>query len=305
MLKILAATSAAAVALTLAGCSGTSQAEADLVDAWSIDNIQETGIRGVSPELVDIDGEFTLFVTSLDPQRVWLGDGSGGFAPAPLEVPPGADFTVIDEGSQWRIYWADFIEMPRAGQPMSPDAKKQVVSATTTDFRSFSPAAPTGVQQVGEGRAWGVPDTVVGPDGTVHMYWVDEVEGERREVLRHATSANGIDFTVSAEPVMFGGYVDPFVFRAEEGDWLMLLSTTPHPSELPQKLHLARSSDGVAWEVDPTPLLTDPERNYLDPTAYPTAEGEWQIVFATSPKDSPLDPDLMMLVSGVLRDTSQ
>ena len=305
MLEILAAASAAAVVLTLAGCSGTPQAEADVVDGWSIEDIQETGIRGVSPELVDIGGVSTLFVTSLVPQRVWHGDGSDGFAPAPLYVPPCADFTVIDEGSQWRIYWADFIEMPQAGQPMSPNAKKQVVSATTTDFRSYSPATPTGVQQFGEGRAWGVPDTVVGPDGTIHMYWVDEVEGERREVLRHAISTNGIDFTLSPEPVMFGGYVDPFVLQAEEGDWLMLLSTTPRPSELPQKLHLARSSEGVSWEVDPTPLLTDPERNYLDPTAYPTGEGEWQIVFATSPKDSPLDPDLMMLVSGVLRDASQ
>ena len=305
MLKTMGVFCGVVLALSVAGCSATAQPEADLVQGWSIGDIQETGIRGVSPELIEIDGESTLFVTSLDPQRVWHGDGSGGFVPAPLELPPGADFTVIDEGSQWRIYWADFIEMPQAAQPMSPDAKKQVVSATTTDFRSYSPATPTGVQQVGEGLAWGVPDTVVGPDGTVHMYWVDEVEGERREVLRHATSANGIDFTVSAEPVMFGGYVDPFVLRAEEGDWLMLLSTTPHPSELPQKLHLARSSDGVAWEVDPTPLLTDPEQNYLDPTAYSTGEGEWQIVFATSPKDSPLDPDLMMLVSGVLRDASQ
>jgi len=301
MLKTMSVFCGVVLALSVAGCSATAQPEADLVQGWSIGDIQETGIRGVSPELVDIDGVSTLFVTSLDPQRVWHGDGSSGFAPAPLDVPPGADFTVINEGSQWRIYWADFIEMPQAGQPMSPDAKKQVVSATTTDFRSYSPATPTGVQQTGEGRAWGVPDTVVGPDGTVHMYWVDEVDGERREGLRHETSNNGIDFSVSPEPVMFGGYVDPFVLRAEEGDWLMLLSTTPHPSELPQKLHLARSSDGVAWEVDPTPLLTDPERNYLDPTAYPTGEDEWRIVFATSPKDSPLDPDLMMLVSGVLR----
>ena len=305
MLKTMGAFSTVALALSVTGCSATAQPETDLVQGWSIEDIQETGIRGVSPELIEIDGVSTLFVTSLDPQRVWHGDNARSFAPAPLEVPPGADFTVIDEGSQWRIYWADFIEMPQAGQPMSPDAKKQVVSATTTDLRSYSPATPTGVQQTGEGRAWGVPDTVVGPDGTVHMYWVDEVEGERREVLRHATSSNGIDFSVSPEPVMFGGYVDPFVLRAEEGDWLMLLSTTPHPSELPQKLHLARSSDGVAWEVDPTPLLTDPERNYLDPTAYPTGEDEWQIVFATSPKDSPLDPDLMMLVSGVLRASPQ
>jgi hypothetical protein len=289
------------LALSVAGCSGTPQAEAELINGWSIEAIQETGIRGVSPELIDIDGVSTLFVTSLDPTRVWVENASGGFDPAPLDVPPGADFTVIDEGSQWRIYWTDFIDMPKAGQPMSPDAKKQVVSATTSDFRSYSPVTPTGVAQTGNGRAWGVPDTVVGPDGTIHMYWVDEIEGEPREVLRHATSTNGVDFTIDSEPVMFGGYVDPYVLQSDEGNWLMLLSTTPHPSELPQKLHLARSTNGVDWEVDPTPLLTDPQFNYLDPTAYPTGEGEWKIVFATSPKDEPLNPDLMMLASGVLR----
>ena len=184
---------------------------------------------------------------------------------------------------------------------MAPGARKRVVSATTTDFQSYSTPTPTGVEQTTEGRAWGVPDTVVGPDGTVHMYWVDEVEGEPMEVLRHGTSTDGINFMVEPDPVVFGGYVDPFVVRAEAGDWIMLLSTTPHPSELPQKLHIARSADGFAWEVDPKPLLTNPEENFLDPTASPLGDNRWRLVFATSPKESPLDPEKMYLSSAILR----
>jgi hypothetical protein len=289
------------ISVSLAACSGTPQAEASFASGWSVEGITPTDIRGVSPELIDIDGELTLFVTSLDPQKVWDVGADGILSPSAKTVPPGADFTVIREGDQWRMYWADFVDMPQPGKPMPPDATKRVVSATTTDFVTYSPATPTGVEQEGPGRAWGVPDTVVGPDGTIHMYWVDEVDGESMEVLRHASSQNGVTFEVTPEPVMFGGYVDPYVLQAEEGDWLMLLSTTPHPSELPQKIHLARSADGVNWEVDPTPLLTEPDTNYLDPTAYPLGDGTWQLVVATAPKDAPLDPDQMMLVTAVLR----
>lgn len=299
-MRPLALLTTLSASLALAGCSGTPQAEADFAAGWSIEDIAPTGIRGVSPELIDLDGGLTLFVTSLDPQKVW-DVSENDFTPSTKTVPPGADFTVIREGDQWRMYWADFVDTPKPGQPMAPDATKRVVSATTTDFVAYSTATPTGVEQEGPGRAWGVPDTVVGPDGRVHMYWVDEVDGESMEVLRHASSRDGVTFTVTADPVMFGGYVDPYVLQAEEGDWLMLLSTTPHPSELPQKIHLARSADGVSWEVDPTPLLTEPDTNYLDPTAYPLGEGLWQLVVATAPKDAPLDPDQMMLVTAVLR----
>ena len=285
----------------LAGCSGAPQSEADFVSDWEISSIQDTGIRGVSPELLDIDGDLTLFVTTLDPDKVWSVGNDGAFSPSGKDLPPGADFTVVDEGENWRLYWADFIDEPDPGQPMSPDARKQVVTATTTDFVSYSEPVPTGVQQDTPGPAWGVPDTVVGPDGVVHMYWVDEVEGESFEVIRHASSTNGTDFTVTDEPVMVGGYVDPFVLTASDEEWLMLVSTTPHPSELPQKLHIARSGDGLSWEVDPTPLLTEPETNYLDPTAHPLDSSTWQVVFSTSPKDQPLNPDEMTLQTARLR----
>lgn len=284
----------------VSGCSGTPQAEAAFADSWSIDSVTETPIQGVSPELIEVDGALTLFVTSLNPQRVWSMSADGALAPSNMDVPPGADFTVIKEGDGWRMYWTDFVEQPQPGQPMSPDAKKQIVSATTSDFVTYTPATPTGIAQTGSGRAWGVPDTVVGPDGLVHMYWVDEVDGEPGEVLQHATSVDGVTFNQDDSPVMFGAYVDPFVLRADDGDWLMLLSTTPRPSELPQKIHLARSSNGISWEVDPTPLFTQADKNYLDPTAYPINDDTWHIVMATSPKDSPLDPEQVFLAYGVL-----
>ncbi len=287
------------------GCGGTAQQEAEFAGSWSIDSLSETTVKGVSPELIDLNGELTLFVTSLDPQRVWDMSADGSLSPSQKDVPPGADFTVIEEADGWRIYWTDFVETPQPGKPVSPDAKKRVVSATTKDFVTYGETTPTGIEQTGSGRAWGVPDTVVSPDGTIHMYWVDEVDGESREVLQHATSRDGVTFMPDDAPVMFGGYVDPYVLRADAGDWLMVLSTTPHPSELPQKIHLARSVDGTSWEVDPTPLFTAPDRNYLDPTAFPIDEHSWRIVMATSPTDDALNPDAMTLVTGVLTEGTQ
>lgn len=304
MRRLLIVPAIALISLT-AGCSGTAQPGADFVGSWSIDSLSETTIQGVSPELIDLDGELTLFVTSLNPQRVWDMGADGSLSPSQRDVPPGADFTVIKESEGWRIYWTDFVETPQPGKPMSPDAKKRVVSATTKDFLTYGETTSTGIEQTGSGRAWGVPDTVVGPDGTIHMYWVDEVEGESREVLQHATSIDGVTFVQDDAPVMFGGYVDPYVLRAEVGDWLMVLSTTPHPSELPQKIHLARSVDGTSWEVDPTPLFTAPDRNYLDPTAFPIDEHSWRIVMATSPTNDALNPDAMTLVTGVLTEGTQ
>ena len=61
----------------------------------------------------------------------------------------------------------------------------------------------------------------------------------------------------------------------------------------------------VHTAVDPTPLLTEPDTNYLDPTAYPLGDGTWRLVVATAPKDAPLDPDQMMLVTAVLRAGAQ
>ena len=79
----------------------------------------------------------------------------------------------------------------------------------------------------------------------------------------------------------------------------MLLSTTPHPSELPQKLHLARSDDGISWEVDPTPLFEDEQWNYLDPTAIPQGDS-WLIVASRASLEEAQNPENAELIAGTL-----
>ena len=296
-MKTLAATAGVSV-LLLAACS-TENPGADLVSSWDVSFEHPTGIRGVSPELVEIDGVTTLIVTSLDPDKYWTTDDGISFEKTSVQMPPGADYTVIEQpDGSWRLYFADFLG-DFSNAPPGPDDLKGVLTTTTNDFLSFGPVEETGVAQLRPGRAWGVPDTVQAPDGSVFMYWVDEVDGERWEVVRLATSRDGVNFDVQADPVIFGGYVDPFVLQAEEGNWLMLLSTTPHPSELPQKLHLARSDDGIAWEVDPTPLFEDEQWNYLDPTAIPQGDS-WLIVSSRASLEEAQNPENAELIAGTL-----
>lgn len=284
--------------LALASCS-TQNPEADLVSSWEVTFEHETGIRGVSPELVVIDGVTTLIVTSLDRDKYWTSYDGVVFEKTSVQMPPGADYTVIEQpDGSWRLYFADFVGNFETAPP-SPDDLKAVFSTATSDFESFTPAVETGVGQQALGRAWGVPDTITAPDGTVRMYWVDEVDGERWEVIRLATSQDGSTFVVADDPVIFGGYVDPFVLRAREGDWLMLLSTTPHPSELPQKLHLASSPDGIAWEVDPKPLFEDEQWNYLDPSAIPNGDS-WLIVASRVALNEAQNPERAEIVVGTL-----
>lgn len=287
----------------IGGCSPQNPT-VDLASNWEISTLQPTGVIGVSPELLVVDGTTTLIVTSLSEKKYWTSDNDSDFSPQQISMPPGADYTAIKQtDGSWRLYFSDFAES--MGQaPPSPDSLKAVFTMTTTDFVSFSPGRETGVAQDNPGRAWGVPDTIVGPDGLVYMYWVDEVEGERWEVIRLATSSDGVNFQVREEPVIFDGYVDPFVMKAEDGDWLMLLSTTPHPSELPQKLHLARSNDGIAWEVDPNPLLEEGGWNYLDPSAIPQGNS-WLVVASRVREEEAHNPEAAEIFVGTLSEVSE
>ena len=260
------------LSLTVVGCTSTND-EIDFVGQWSVSDLTPTGVIGVSPELIEFDEKISMLVTTIEEKKFWQLE-SGEFSNKPITLPHGADYTAIkkDDGS-WIIYFLDFLREP-GPEPPSPDEPKGVFSVTTEDFSSFSEPVHTGISQASGGQAWGVPDSVRTPDGDYYIYWVDEVDGEPFEVIRVATSEDGVLFDALDEPVIVGGYVDPFVLQASEGDWLMLLSTTPHPPKLPQKLHLAKSVDGLTWVVDSNPLLVDAEWNYLDPTAIKLGD-EW------------------------------
>jgi len=300
--------------LLLTGCQSTtsdapepeaSASEESPSPTFQLNIDQVTDLEGVSPELVeDPSGGYLLLTTGLGQNRVYRSADGVSFTPdASFRVPMGSDYSLVQKpDGSWLLYYITF-DGP-AGEPgKAPDpskAIKTVMVSTAAELTSFDDGVPTGIKQDKPGAAWGVPETYLTPDGTYQMMWVDKVEGENSEVLRTANSIDGITYTPNDGFVISGGYVDPFMLRTDANDWVLLLSTTP--AKLPQKIYLAKSSDGVDWEIDPTPLLEDPEKNYLDPAAVSTVEGKWLVVLSTAEKDNAISGPHNYVIGTLLED---
>jgi hypothetical protein len=257
--------------------------------SFSLEITNQLGIEGVSPELiVDPSGGYLLITTGLGQDRVYRSADGVTFTPEPsIQVPMGSDYSLIQKpDGTWLLYYVTFDGPPTApGQPMDPStAIKTVMVSQAADLSLFPQGTPTGIKQEQPGPAWGVPDTYIAPDGSYHMMWVDRAEGENWEVLRTASSPDGLTFTANEGFVISDGYVDPFMLRAEEGNWVLLLSTSP--GKAPQKIYVATSTDGIEWDINPTPLMEDASKNYLDPTAVPTGANDWLVVLSTAEKDN-------------------
>jgi hypothetical protein len=294
---------AASIALVLGACQGqaTSNTSTDVAGdeaavteetttaSFALELGESIGIEGVSPELIaHPDGGYLLLVTGLGQDRAYRSEDGINFTPdAGMRIPMGSDYSLLQkpEGT-WLLYYVSFDgPPPKPGQPMDPQTMTKVVMVSESqDLSSFPEGVPTGIRQEKPGPAWGVPDTYLAPDGTYRMMWVDMPEGERWEVLRTATSQDGITFTPDEGYAITDGYVDPFMVKAEEGDWVLLLSTTPDSARLPQRIFIATSTDGIDWTIEEEPIVFDEDRNYLDPAAVETSPGEWLVILSTSDK---------------------
>lgn len=269
-------------------------------------NVDEiTNLEGVSPELIeDPSGGYLLLTTGLGQNRVYRSADGVTFTPdSSFRVPMGSDYSLVQKpDGTWLLYYITFDGPPaEPGQPMDPQkAIKTVMVSTAEELTSFSDGVPTGIKQDKPGPAWGVPETYITPDGTYQMMWVDMVDGENSEVLRTANSTDGITFTANEGFVISGGYVDPFMLRTAANDWVLLLSTTP--AKLPQKIFVAKSTDGIDWDIDPTPLLEDAEKNYLDPAAVATGPGQWLVVLSTAEKDNAISGPHNYVLGTLLED---
>lgn len=264
-----------------------------------------TNLEGVSPELIeDPSGGYLLLTTGLGQNRVYRSADGVSFTPdQSFKVPMGSDYSLVQKpDGSWLLYYITFDGPPaEPGQPMDPQkAIKTVMVSTSDTLTSFGDGVPTGIKQDKPGPAWGVPETYITPDGTYQMMWVDMVDGQNSEVLRTANSNDGISFKPNDGFVISGGYVDPFMLRSDGNDWVLLLSTTP--AKLPQKIYLAKSSDGIDWQIDSKPLLEDAEKNYLDPAAVLTAAGEWLVVLSTAEKDNAISGPHNYVIGTLLED---
>ncbi|QNJ28134.1 hypothetical protein [Synechococcus sp. A15-24] len=134
-----------------------------------------------------------------------------------------ADFTVITNAAGERR--AFYVEL-------NPQTNfKEIFSADISDDGlSLSNRVATGFSDQGA-LAWGVPDAVRLPDGRVRLYWVEDpnqaVQADEIIVSATSTDASGTSFLRDSGSRTTGGYVDFEVLKAEAGDWLAVMSSSP------------------------------------------------------------------------------
>lgn len=278
------------------GSSGAGAGGGSSAWIFSEDNFDFGITNIVSPDAVVLsDGSLRLYTTELGSIGVYAaaapsnGDLSFAVQSAGVSTPSFAsDPTLIQlSNGSWRMYYVDH---------STPGGPERVLTATSSDGLAFSAEADTGIANTGGGQAWGVPDSVELPDGRIRIYWVDTVAGMTKEVIKSAISSDGTSFTEEPGYRTTGGYVDPHILKAVDGDWLALFSTTPG-TEL-QTLHVGTSSDGLTWSVDSNPIISVSGGNALDPTAIDLGNGSYRIYYvATTTADASTG---FYLKSGVL-----
>ena len=150
------------------------------------------------------------------------------------------------------------------------------------DGLSYTEKTPLGITAREDDVAWGVPDTVVTPNGLVRVYWVYTEDNFSPEKIASATSktTKGVEFTLDPGYRIDDGYVDFEVLKADEGDWRAVMSYTPHYlPDIPQSIFYATSRDGLDWEFSKK-RITEKDFSYLDPTGVPLDNGTYLLVMS-------------------------
>ena len=188
-----------------------------------------------------------------------------------------ATFVTLKDGTR-KVF---FVEMGPGGKKI----RFATVTGNTLAHGAISDLNVAGSSVPQNERAWGVPDSVVLPDGRVRVYWVLADQATAKPGLPESVvSATSTDATASSfvrDPGtrLTGGYVDTDILRATDGDWLMMVSTGPGAGT--QYLYMATSKDGLAWDVLPNAISSNSE-SALDPTGYETGTNTWRIYYASA-----------------------
>ena len=245
--------------------------------SWSLGTLQSLGAAGVSPHLEQTSTGYRLSYAA--DGGLTVADLSNTFTLTPRgSMDRAADLTVITTAAGARR--AYYVEL-------NPETKfKEIFSADISDDGlSLSNRLATGFSDQGA-LAWGVPDAVRLPDGRVRLYWVEDpnqaVQADEIIVSATSTDASGTTFQRDSGSRTTGGYVDFEVLKAEAGDWLAVMSSSPETiPNRSQGIYVGTSSDGLTWNVQPDNLAPT-QKSYLDPTGVAIGPNQWQLVLSES-----------------------
>lgn len=240
------------------------------------------GLSGVSPHAVALpDGSVQLYYSSMEGGTAVDRCSAAGSCTRQGLLPGISDFTVVTlaDGTR-RGYFVQFDPVTRG--------KGLYTAVVAADGLSYTAPTALGITAAPEERAWGVPDSVVLPDGRVRLYWVDNAEGSNGEAVVSATSTDGSGTAFVNDPGLRlkDGLVDFEVLQARAGAWIGIASSTP--GRPPQRLYLATSKDGLTWTVNPK-AVSPANANFLDPTGIPAGPNAFTLYVTVSPKATPFD----------------
>lgn len=158
------------VSMAAAIIMAASAASPALADSFTLQGDKDTGLLGVSPFAMNVSGTTDrVFYSGGLNGGGWsfsLCSPAGNCTGSPLPFGFGTDYTQVTlaDGSM-RAY---FIQ-PSAGSKSIATAG---VTYNAAGVPQLGPTTNLGIASPPEQRAWGVPDSVVLPDGRVRLYWV-------------------------------------------------------------------------------------------------------------------------------------
>lgn len=246
-----------------------------------LSEIKNMMVRGVSPHMEVVDSStLRIFYSSLDVM---------GLAVDLCDY----ELNCIRQGVVNRVQDLTLIttvDGVRRGYyvELNPNTKsKEIYTAIfSEDGLTYSESKSLGFNDGGS-MAWGVPDSVLLPDGRVRLYWVAESTGMRGEKIVSATSDSpkGIKFTKDPGYRLENGYVDFEVLRAEENNWEAVFSYSPEGlPRIPQSIFYGTSKDGLTWEFTGN-AISPTNMSYLDPTGILLDNGTYLLISSVAPNE--------------------
>jgi len=267
----------------------------DSGSGWTFteDNVS-LGISGVSPEAILLsDDSVRLYVTDMGIKIYKSSDGLNFTEETASPPQGGADPTLIElSDGTYRMYYRDM-----------PGQLETICTAISSDGLNWTRESNTWISNTSGGEAWGVPDSVELPDGRIRLYWVDTPPGcpdppNGYEVIKSAISSNGLTFTEESGYRTEGGYVDPYILVAEEGNWIGLFSLML-PDLKPMKMYIGTSTDGLTWSIESNSIISVSGGHAIDPTAVPLGDGSYRVYYGSVLDEG---PDVnSLLKSGILK----
>ena len=259
-------------------------APASTAAGFDLTDVAETNMGGVSPFAMSIDATTDRVFHSAGEAGGWLMSTCAvGGACTDTTLPPdfGTDYTQVTlaDGTQ-RAYFV----IPEV------DGSKEIATAPVT----YSGGVPTlgapqrlGITATAQQRAWGVPDSVVTPDGRVRLYWVDEGQGARFEptgaqqrCIVKALGRKGVSAVTS------GKKITSKAKKALKKCRIPLSALKSRGSRANEIIVSATSTDssGTKFVRDPGTRTTG---GYVDSDVIQAVDGNWVMLLSTGPGEPP------------------